>query len=733
MEPLTHQSKLIPPEEAAETGCFTTLPIRLHPQNDLADEASRRFMRDWAREMGDGRETRTYFSFSPAGNWSSLIYPEAIPERLGVLAYLSDLGLIHDDAGEELTLEEAQREHDELHAALNPDESSKNNSSSLSPESRASKTKKLVSQCMLECIKLDRELGLAMLAAFRDVWLAISERHGDKQAETVEQYLEYRSDNGGMLVFWPMLQFSLGMHMSPKEYELVQPIIDAATRGLLLANDYFSWEREYRELQSGHSKRMVSAVELFIRTQGLSIEAAKDEVKRMIIESEREFCRLRDELCTAHPDLSPKLRRWIDCAGLAVSGNHYWCSACPRQNAWKSQPHPRPDAQSAPRQLINSSTSTGKRALEQTGKDRTPETEPRKKIRRDSGVAVSSSSSDTNAGEPLLSPRHSPVSRYPLRAVSTEALDAPLLYLASMPSKGVRGVLIEALNTWLGVPAAAIGAITSVIDSLHGASLILDDLEDNSPLRRGLPSVHTIYGPAQAINSANAMFVRAVSETAAALRPASLAAALEELENLHRGQSWDLYWKYSLACPGEADYINMVDHKTGGMFRLLVRLMVAEAAPKPRLDAAGLGRLTLLFGRFFQIRDDYMNFGDYAAQKGFCEDLDEGKFSYPVVHCLANCSEYRGHILGVFRQRPTVPGAAAPLSKETKAHLLGCLVRSGSLDHTLDCLRELERELELEIDALERLTGEANPMLRLCLARLSTEGIDRVGIEGIKT
>lgn len=52
---------------------------------------------------------------------------------------------------------------------------------------------------MLECIKLDRELGLAMLAAFRDVWLAISEKHGDKQAETVEKYLEYRSDNGGML------------------------------------------------------------------------------------------------------------------------------------------------------------------------------------------------------------------------------------------------------------------------------------------------------------------------------------------------------------------------------------------------------------------------------------------------------------------------------------------------------------------------------------------------------
>lgn len=528
-----------------------------------------------------------------------------------------------------------------------------------------------------------------------------------------------------------MLQFSLGMHISPEEHELVQPIIDAATRGLLLANDYFSWEREYRELQSGQSKRIVSAVEMFIRTKDLSIEAAKDEVKMMIIESEREFCRLRDELCSTHPGFSPKLRRWIDCAGLAVSGNHYWCSACPRQNAWKSQPHTGPDVQAATPALINSGTS--KRSLEQTHKSQSPEHEPRKKIRRDSGVAVSSSSSDTNAGELPSSPISStPVSRYPLRASSSEALDAPLLYLSSMPSKGVRSVLIEALNTWLNVPAAAVATITSVVDRLHGASLILDDLEDNSPLRRGLPSVHTIFGPAQAINSANALFVRAVSETAASLRPASLAAALEELENLHRGQSWDLAWKHNLLCPGESDYVSMIDHKTGGMFRLLVRLMVAEAPEPNKLDAAGLGRLTLLFGRFFQIRDDYMNFGDYAAQKGFCEDLDEGKFSYPVVHCLASCPEYRGHILGVFRQRPTVPVATAPLPRETKAHLVGCLVRSGSLDHTLGCIRELERELELEIDALEGLTGEANPMLRLCLARLSTEGIDRIGVEGTK-
>lgn len=61
------------------------------------------------------------------------------------------------------------------------------------------KTKKLVSQCILECVNLDHELGLKMLAAFRDVWLAISEKNSDKQAQTIAEYLQYRSENGGML------------------------------------------------------------------------------------------------------------------------------------------------------------------------------------------------------------------------------------------------------------------------------------------------------------------------------------------------------------------------------------------------------------------------------------------------------------------------------------------------------------------------------------------------------
>lgn len=51
----------------------------------------------------------------------------------------------------------------------------------------------------------------------------------------------------------------------------------------------------------------------------------------------------------------------------------------------------------------------------------------------------------------------------------------------------------------------------------------------------------------------------------------------EELLNLHRGQGMDLYWRDSLTCPSEADYLEMVGNKTGGLFRLAIKLMQAES------------------------------------------------------------------------------------------------------------------------------------------------------------
>jgi ophiobolin F synthase len=302
---------------------------------------------------------------------------------------------------------------------------------------------------------------------------------------------------------------------------------------------------------------------------------------------------------------------------------------------------------------------------------------------------------------------------------SQKAIAGPIRYISSMPSKGVRSKLIEAMNYWLHVPGESVETIKHTIDLLHNASLILDDIEDNSPLRRGKVATHSIFGYAQSINSSNFMLLQAMQEAAKLSNKDALQIVLDDVENLFLGQSWDLYWKYNLICPSVEEYLNMVDNKTGCMFRLLVRLMQGESE---RTTVFDFDRLTLLFGRFFQIRDDYMNLSsnEYSDQKGLCEDLDEGKFSYPILHCLEHHPEFKDYIIGVFRQRPVILAHdSQKLPKECKINIVEQLRRFGTFEACRSYLIEMEASLEAEIAKLEHATGETNPVLRLILARLS--------------
>ena len=130
-----------------------------------------------------------------------------------------------------------------------------------------------------------------------------------------------------------------------------------------------------------------------------------------------------------------------------------------------------------------------------------------------------------------------------------------------------------------------------------------------------------------------------------------IAIVLEETEQLFIGQSWDLYWTFHFTLPSHDDYLAMVDAKTGGLLRMLLRSM-ACAAPPPSLltpteggqtqpssttSTSALDVLARTLGRFFQIRGDYktLTSADVWAKKGFAEDLDEGKFSYPLIAAVA--------------------------------------------------------------------------------------------------
>ncbi|ATY66965.1 geranylgeranyl pyrophosphate synthetase [Cordyceps militaris] len=267
----------------------------------------------------------------------------------------------------------------------------------------------------------------------------------------------------------------------------------------------------------------------------------------------------------------------------------------------------------------------------------------------------------------------------------------PFDYVLSHPGKDIRSQLIAAFNEWLQVPPASLAVITRVVGMLHEASLLVDDVQDNSELRRGFPVAHHIFGVAQTINAANYVYFAALQALLTLDNPQVLTTFAEELVNLHRGQGMDLFWRDTLTCPSEDDYLEMVGNKTGGLFRLGIKLMQAESPLSPPLDCVPLVNLV---GLVFQIRDDYVNLKSdaYAQHKGMCEDLTEGKFSFPVIHSIrARPGDLQ--LLNILRQKTT--------DIQVKRYAVAYMEDTGSFAYTrkvLATLVERARKQTLELD-----------------------------------
>ncbi|KAI1438942.1 isoprenoid synthase domain-containing protein [Xylaria sp. CBS 124048] len=329
-------------------------------------------------------------------------------------------------------------------------------------------------------------------------------------------------------------------------------------------------------------------------------------------------------------------------------------------------------------------------------KDQPP---PYPRSKDDSEVASSSSSrtrsSESSTSQPLPPPRSAtkddagPTNGWVWSAQKEKTILSPYEYIASEPGKEFRTLLLNAFNLWLEVPPESLAIITKVVRMLHTASLLIDDIQDNSTLRRGRPVAHNIFGAAQTINAGNYAYFLALRELQHLRDPLRATEIYtHEMLNLHRGQGMDLYWRDTLTCPSEDDYLEMVSNKTGGLFRLAVRLMQSQSPT--RYDCLPLAEL---LGQAFQIADDYKNLAnaDYTQKKGLCEDLTEGKFSFPVIHSIRAEPENR-ELLHILAQRPT--------DVDTKRYAVRCIERTGSLDYTRELVARLIARAKREADAI---------------------------------
>ncbi|XP_050725909.1 terpene synthase-like isoform X1 [Eriocheir sinensis] len=284
-----------------------------------------------------------------------------------------------------------------------------------------------------------------------------------------------------------------------------------------------------------------------------------------------------------------------------------------------------------------------------------------------------------------------------------QVLLQPFTYVLQFPGKMIRAKLAQAFNYWMKIPEDKLLAISDIIHMLHNASLLIDDIEDNSVLRRGIPVAHSIYGVASTINSANYVYFLGLERVLALDHPDATRVFCEQLLELHRGQGMEIYWRDSFTCPTEAEYRQMTIRKTGGLFGLAIRLMQLFSS-----STQDYSTLTGILGLFFQIRDDYANLcmKEYSDSKSYCEDLTEGKFSFPVIHAISTQPDDQ-QVINIIRQRPK--------DLEVKRYCVSLLEKFGSLKHTKETLQKLEVEARQEITLLG-----GNPHLEALLDELTT-------------
>uniref|UniRef100_A0A7S1ZPT9 Geranylgeranyl diphosphate synthase n=1 Tax=Trieres chinensis TaxID=1514140 RepID=A0A7S1ZPT9_TRICV len=280
-------------------------------------------------------------------------------------------------------------------------------------------------------------------------------------------------------------------------------------------------------------------------------------------------------------------------------------------------------------------------------------------------------------------------------------------YISSVPGKDVRGKLVDCFQLWFRVESPdVLATIKDIIGRLHNASLMIDDIEDNSKLRRGNPVAHHIFGIAPVLNTANYVYFLALEKCHAMGNPQAMQVFVSEILNLHRGQGHDIMWRDNNQCPAEEEYCNMVIDKTGGLFRLAVGLMQAFATNHKDTD---FSPLVNNLGLYFQIRDDLINLADeeYFKSKSFCEDLTEGKFSFPIIHCVRKDKSDK-RLLSILKQRTD--------DDDVKRYAQSLMKQAGSLHYTWEKCMRIKEEIVAQVKDL----GGNPPLLKL-IEKLHTQ------------
>lgn len=180
-----------------------------------------------------------------------------------------------------------------------------------------------------------------------------------------------------------------------------------------------------------------------------------------------------------------------------------------------------------------------------------------------------------------------------------------------------------------------------LVELAHNGSLMIDDIEDKSEERRGIPAAYLSYGEDLAINAGNWLYFLPTVLIEKLPLSANQKALFYEIycrsmRKMHLGQGIDITWHQRRDFfPSPDDYFTMCRLKTGSLSSMAMELGYALAAEPSEYPQSAKGKILTQIaenaGVAFQIFDDITNLRSGNPGKKRGDDLIEGKKSYPLI------------------------------------------------------------------------------------------------------
>jgi len=240
---------------------------------------------------------------------------------------------------------------------------------------------------------------------------------------------------------------------------------------------------------------------------------------------------------------------------------------------------------------------------------------------------------------------------------------------------------------------------------IHNGTLVIDDIEDSSDIRRGKPCLHKTFGVDIAVNAGNAMYylplltlMKHREDLSVELQRDVYEIYVQEMINLSMGQAIDIAWHKGTANAeelNEQDYLQMCAYKTGTLARMAAKMAATLSGANNEL-AEKLGQLAECVGVAFQMQDDILDLTgeEFAKNKGgIGGDITEGKRSLLVIHTLqkANPTD-KDRLLKILALHTT--------DQTLRNEAINLIKKYGAFEHVKALAEHMLKESWSEVDKL---------------------------------